>query len=92
MYAFPCDTFGRYVRIRYAVDRSSHLSLCEVQVQGGGKANNLSYVMKNTKIYLKSFRLEHILRKAFHLVYMLEYSSIFISQGTVLNLRRCRTR
>ena len=37
VYTCPCGMFGRYVRIRFPVSRSSYVDLCEVQVQPGGK-------------------------------------------------------
>ena len=37
VYACPCGIYGRYVRIRYSPDVRKFLTLCEVQVQAGGK-------------------------------------------------------
>ena len=38
VYTCPCEMYGKYVRIRYPVDRKdAYMVLCEVQVQGGGK-------------------------------------------------------
>ena len=41
VYTCPCGVYGRYVRIRYPVDRNAFMVLCEVQVQGGGKYNTV---------------------------------------------------
>ena len=40
VYPCPCGMFGRYVRIRYPVEKSTYLILCEVQIQSGGKSNS----------------------------------------------------
>ena len=35
----PCGIYGRYVRIRYPLEQSAYIVLCEVQIQSGGEYN-----------------------------------------------------
>ena len=37
VYPCPCGMYGRYVRIRYPVDRVAYMQLCEAQVQSEGE-------------------------------------------------------
>ena len=37
VYTCPQKMYGRYVRIRFASDKTEHLQLCEVQIQGAGR-------------------------------------------------------
>ena len=61
MYTCPCGMFGRYVRIRYPVNKNNRLFLCEVQIQPGG-TQNFSIVTFDACIwvagYLKIYYLE----------------------------------
>ena len=43
VYTCPCGMYGRCVRIRYPVNQSSYLSLCEVQIQPAGKRTIFNY-------------------------------------------------
>ena len=52
VYACPCGMYGRYVRIRYPEEQTSHMYVCELQVQSGGENKIFTYLIHaNPKLH-----------------------------------------
>ena len=61
VYTCPCEMYGRYVRIRYPVNQREYLTLCEVQIQSGGKRNTYPYSVNNDWACIQQIPLYSIL-------------------------------